>query len=783
MRDRLLPTMLLSLAAFAVVSTSALYFGTLRKALPFPNQDRLELIYGSSQQLASNRAPTSYEDWRDVRRDAQRWEDIALSRTTSFGFEQDARTVLLAAARVTSNLPAVLGIRLHAGSGFVGKPGEEAEDQAIISHRIWRSAFAGRDVIGTRHRIGGADRTIVGVLPPDARYPEPETDVWIPLRPAGPELQRNFRFARAVGLRRANAGHEVASEELRTLAADLERRFPDDNAGFALESVPMLEALLGGYRNGVTALLAVAALLIVLALVNVSGLAASRVLSRRNEIALRRALGAGPIDVTWSVARWLAWPTAIACIVATVAAIAMRQAFPATGGIADTMLESGGGVLPWLFGIATAASLWIVGSIAPALLATRTPVSAALRGGSKGASHQKATLVAVGSIATVQVMLAAIAAVAGIAAVSVAREFQRTELGLQGSVSTKLLAPLTMPNESLEGLSLRVDAAAQSLRALPGVRAAGILSRPPLLDGVSSMGVEVAGSELAGPQSNATADIRLLAGDAAQALGIPLLEGRQLAPGDSGDAEPVVVIDELFKARYFSGVDAIGRQVKFSPPLDRLHTVVGVVGSVQLRQVSASREPAVYIAAAQFTAPAALRTPWAVIDGAAVTPAQLARALASVHGDIAVGQLESVEDRARRAKRPTIVASGVLGAEALLAMLIGLAGCYAALGYAAALREREVGIRRCLGATSAQVFNLLALRGAGYAALGTITGLALGFAGLTLANALDGRVPLALGSAGILALGGIVAFASALIIVAVPAWGGTRVQASAALRG
>ena len=198
MRDRLLPTMLLSLAAFAVVSTSALYFGTLRKALPFPNQDRLELIYGSSQQLASNRAPTSYEDWRDLRRDAQRWEDIALSRTTSFGFEQDARTVLLAAARVTSNLPAVLGIRLHAGSGFVGKPGEEAEDQAIISHRIWRSAFAGRDVIGTRHRIGGADRTIVGVLPPDARYPEPETDVWIPLRPAGPELQRNFRFARAV---------------------------------------------------------------------------------------------------------------------------------------------------------------------------------------------------------------------------------------------------------------------------------------------------------------------------------------------------------------------------------------------------------------------------------------------------------------------------------------------------------------------------------------------------------------------------------------------------------
>lgn len=188
MRDRLLPTMLLSLAAFAVVSTSALYFGTLRKALPFPNQDRLELIYGSSQQLASNRAPTSYEDWRDVRRDAQRWEDIALSRTTSFGFEQDARTVLLAAARVTSNLPAVLGTRMYAGSGFVGKPGEEAEDQAIISHRIWRSAFAGRDVIGTRHRIGGADRTIVGVLPPDARYPEPETDVWIPLRPAGPEL-------------------------------------------------------------------------------------------------------------------------------------------------------------------------------------------------------------------------------------------------------------------------------------------------------------------------------------------------------------------------------------------------------------------------------------------------------------------------------------------------------------------------------------------------------------------------------------------------------------------
>ena len=193
--------------------------------------------------------------------------------------------------------------------------------------------------------------------------------------------------------------------------------------------------------------------------------------------------------MTWSVARWLAWPTAIACIVATVAAIAMRQAFPATGGIADTMLESGGGVLPWLFGIATAASLWIVGSIAPALLATRTPVSAALRGGSKGASHQKATLVAVGSIATVQVMLAAIAAVAGIAAVSVALDAARADLefGRQTAIAQRRWVCITVSGGLTFARSNRAGdddatpcASTQASASCAGVqpRSAAIASKP-----------------------------------------------------------------------------------------------------------------------------------------------------------------------------------------------------------------------------------------------------------------------------------------------------------------
>ncbi len=276
-------------AIFSVVNA------VLLRPLPFPQPERLVLVWATNTETGDMEDVATYPDFADWRARSRAFERMTAFTTRGMTIVGPDQAELVPAVQVTPGFFETLGIAPALGRTFRPDEGEAGTAQvAVLSDSAWRRHYGGRaDVLGKTIRANEEAWTIVGVMPPDFRFSfdsGPPEQIYVPLVR---DPSRNHGFLRVLGRLRPGAPVTAAQAEMGTITASLAQEFPDSNQGVGARVVPLVEALAGKARLALVMFLGVVSLVLLIACTNVANLLLARSASRQKELALRAALGAG----------------------------------------------------------------------------------------------------------------------------------------------------------------------------------------------------------------------------------------------------------------------------------------------------------------------------------------------------------------------------------------------------------------------------------------------------------------------------------------------------------
>jgi putative ABC transport system permease protein len=743
--------------AIAVVSILALGIGAntavfsiinavLLRPLPFEEPERLVRMFTKTKTgRPFDLSAGKFHGWQ---REAQSFEGMAMYRFRQFALSGTATVRAIEAGAVSAGFFEI--VRARPALGRVFRPEEDSPGGkyvAILSDRFWKTELGGAaDVIGRTLRLSEETYTIVGVMPASASvasWPVMACDIWVPIA-----LTDEQRAARGNhnqnGVARLRAGVELAGaqSEMDAISARAGLEFPKTDTGWGALIVPMQEVIVGDSRTMLVVLLGAVGLVLLIACANVGNLLFTRVLSRRKEIAIRSALGAGRGRVCQQLlveALLLAVAGGglgllLAYATLTAAATLLASQVPRAEEISID-------VRVLLFALMVSMLTGVLAGTLPAVRAGRSDLNAALKEGGRsdgaiGIRTRRLLIVCEVALSLVLLMGAGVM----VQSLLVLRH------GDTGFDSNNVLAmDVTLVGRRYPEPAQRsafFDAALQRIRALPGVEAASTIDDLPLGDG-SSQTLTLEGYP---PQRDPVAlQVRQIYPGYMRAMRIPVLRGRDI---DENDAQAMLVSREAAKL-YWGTDDPIGRvaTLPFSKTVRR--QVLGIVGDVKQRNLIEASTPTVY-----FYNPAP--SVGTFVIRTSVPPATLAQpvvaAIRAIDPEQPVTKIRTMGEVVDVGLTPQRFSATLLGVFAGVALLLAAVGIYSVLSYIVRGRSREIGIRTALGAQTADVFRLVIVEGmtpvlVGIAA-GTIAALASAKVMATLVFGVSASDPLTLAAVG-----------------------------------
>jgi putative ABC transport system permease protein len=756
----------------------------LLRPLAYPHPDRIVSV-STDWRTSGTHGTVSAPDFHD-------WHDRSRSFAAMayyFGGETsvsvDGVADYATAAVVTPEFFRVFAVEPRIGRVFGERTSEGGELPAVISHEFWMRKFGGRsDVVG-RTVIGfGQVFTIVGVMPPGFAFPD-GNEVWYPSYARVETTSRSAQNYWVVAHLADDASLRQAQAELTSIATDLERAYPLSNAGKSAAVTPLQEELVGGTRSTLYLLFGAVGVVLLIACANVANLLLVRATGRTSELAVRAALGASRRRlvaqlVTESVL--IAVGSAIVGVVLARWGVAVFVASAPAG--LPRVAEIGIDLRVLAFAFAAAVACSVLFGIVPALQASRVDLNASLRQGGRGLAGGRGDRVR--QTLVVVEIACAVALVAG--ASLLVRSFvalERVDLGFNplGVLAVRTAAPARDADEARVIARTFADLMPQ-LAALPAVTSvaasaagAGGLYHPNgryWLDG--GPGPEVAGVNL--PNALFT----VVTPDYFRTLGIRLTAGRDFSARDTSDGRPVAIVSEALAKRSFAGGDPIGRQIEcgLDPESMRFMTIVGVVSDVRSLAPNRAPTPELYMPLAQHPRSTGAVT---IVARTAGEPLALANAVVQTIRTRA----PSVPTRAStlNARIADTVATPrfrmlLVGAFALLALALAMAGVYGVMAYAVSRRTAEIGVRIAMGAAGSDILRLVLSQGLRLAVIGIVAGSAVAFAlARWLREMLFGIAP---SDSVVFAVVPLVLLATAAAATAIPALRAARVDPIAALR-
>lgn len=797
--------------ALGIGATSAMFTvvnRVLLNPLPFPESDRLVLVWGSKPQEGQPELPFSQPDFEDLRAQSRSFDALgawALGRGNVTG-RAEAEQVQF--ATVTANLLDVLGVRPALGRTFAAaeeRPGTPLV--ALISHGVWQRRFGGSpDIVGTMLMLDNRPHQIIGVLPAGfsfMTFPS-ATEVWIPLGNDPFDGRRFARGARSMGVL-GRLRRDVTLEEARTeaaaVAARLATAYPRFNTGRRFAVVPLHDQVVRGVRTAALVLLAAVSLVLLIACANVASLLLARATTRQRELTVRAALGAS----RWRLIRHqLAESVALAVagggagLLLAVWLVDLLVTIPyrtdnlfVPYSVPRSAIGVDAAVLAFTAAV-TLATVFLFGLV-PALPMSRPHLLDALRAGSRATEGRRQRR-ARAALVVIEVALALVLLVtAGLTVRSFVR-LQQVDPGFRpsGVLSLQLTLSRTQYAEPLRIARFYTDAL-ERIQALPGATGAAAVEYLPMSGIDSSTGFYIDGRPAPARADEQQTHYRSVSDDYFRVMGIPLAAGRPFSRRDIDGAPRVAIVNEAMARRYWPGEDPVGRRVALDFETMRFHPdrapdidipsgmreIVGIVRDIRHGSLQSEPVPELYVSYPQR--PARDMTIVVRSVGDPLSLAGPARdAIRALDPNQPIAHVETLSELLAASIAQPRTNFLLLSVFAAVALTLAMVGVYGLLSFTVLQRTPELGIRLALGGQPRDIRQLILQEGARLVAAGVLLGLP---AALALAHALRallfGVLP-----TDLVTLAGAVTTLVAVALIAsyLPARRATRVDPMTALR-